>query len=148
MVYFQTQNHDLGKFGWVLEWNMLLYVLFGHCTAIYYIYCYLVYFWPFGIFYGYLVNFFPFWYVVPRKIWQPWVAISSHLSLFRQTLFSSSFPLLLSFFLFFETSNGQTLFSFHPSEKLGFKEFSGLGATVLGSQSKLSKENKVDSSFA
>jgi hypothetical protein len=32
-----------------------------------------------GIFYGhlvfifsFLVIFFPFWYVVPRKIWQPW----------------------------------------------------------------------------
>jgi hypothetical protein len=27
--------------------------------------------WPFGIFCGHLVNFSPFWYVVPRKIWQP-----------------------------------------------------------------------------
>jgi hypothetical protein len=34
---------------------------------------------PFRIFYGHLVYFvgtllyvFPFWYVVPRKIWQPW----------------------------------------------------------------------------
>jgi hypothetical protein len=28
--------------------------------------------WPFGIFYSYLVYvFFQFWYVVPRKIWQP-----------------------------------------------------------------------------
>jgi hypothetical protein len=26
--------------------------------------------WPFG--YGYLVYNFPFWYAVPRKIWQPW----------------------------------------------------------------------------
>jgi hypothetical protein len=26
----------------------------------------------FGIFCGNLVYFFPFWYVVPRKIWQPW----------------------------------------------------------------------------
>jgi hypothetical protein len=24
-----------------------------------------------GIFYGYLVHFFPFWYVQPRKVWQP-----------------------------------------------------------------------------
>jgi hypothetical protein len=43
--------------------------------------------WPFGIFCGLLVYFvviwyilwsfeklFPFWYVVPRKIWQPWLA--------------------------------------------------------------------------
>jgi hypothetical protein len=27
--------------------------------------------WPFGIFYGYSIYFFPFWYVVQRKIWQP-----------------------------------------------------------------------------
>jgi hypothetical protein len=26
---------------------------------------------PFGIFHGYLVHSFLFWYVVPRKIWQP-----------------------------------------------------------------------------
>jgi ABC-type spermidine/putrescine transport system permease subunit II len=29
--------------------------------------------WPFGIFCGHLVYFFPFWYFVPRKIWQPWL---------------------------------------------------------------------------
>jgi hypothetical protein len=28
--------------------------------------------WPFGIFCGRLVYFSPFWYLVPRKIWQPW----------------------------------------------------------------------------
>jgi hypothetical protein len=27
---------------------------------------------PFGISYGHLLYTFPFWYVVPRKIWQPW----------------------------------------------------------------------------
>jgi hypothetical protein len=43
------------------------------------LYSHLVYFtaivnilYPFGIFHGYLVYiFFQFWYVVPRKIWQP-----------------------------------------------------------------------------
>jgi hypothetical protein len=37
-------------------------------------YCHLVYIHillSFGIFYGHLVYFFPFWYVAPRKIWQP-----------------------------------------------------------------------------
>jgi hypothetical protein len=29
-------------------------------------------FWTFGIFCDNLVYFPPFWYVVPRKIWQPW----------------------------------------------------------------------------
>jgi hypothetical protein len=28
--------------------------------------------WPNGIFCGHLVHFSPFWYVVERKIWQPW----------------------------------------------------------------------------
>jgi hypothetical protein len=28
--------------------------------------------WPFGTFCGHLVYVFPFWYVVQRKIWQPW----------------------------------------------------------------------------
>jgi hypothetical protein len=28
--------------------------------------------WSFGIFHNYLEYFFTFWYVVPRKIWQPW----------------------------------------------------------------------------
>jgi hypothetical protein len=27
---------------------------------------------PFGIFCGHLTYFSPFWYIVPRKIWQPW----------------------------------------------------------------------------
>jgi hypothetical protein len=27
--------------------------------------------WTFGIFCGHLVYFSPFWYFVPRKIWQP-----------------------------------------------------------------------------
>jgi hypothetical protein len=27
--------------------------------------------WPFGTFCIHLVHFFPFWYHVPRKIWQP-----------------------------------------------------------------------------
>jgi hypothetical protein len=27
--------------------------------------------WPFGTFHGQLVYFPPFWYVAPRKIWQP-----------------------------------------------------------------------------
>jgi hypothetical protein len=31
--------------------------------------------WPFGIFCGHLVYFSPFWYFVPRKIWQPCLVI-------------------------------------------------------------------------
>jgi hypothetical protein len=37
--------------------------------------------WPFDMHYGLLLYFvviwyiFPFWYVVPRKIWQPWVQV-------------------------------------------------------------------------
>jgi hypothetical protein len=36
--------------------------------------------WPFGTFYGYLVYFSPFWYVVPRRIWQPWSRICKSFS--------------------------------------------------------------------
>jgi hypothetical protein len=56
--YFQTRNPNLDIFG-------------GSCNGRRYI------LWPFGIFYCHLVDFvviwyiFPFWYVVPRKIWQP-----------------------------------------------------------------------------
>jgi hypothetical protein len=28
--------------------------------------------WQVGTFYGHFGIFFPFWYVAPRKIWQPW----------------------------------------------------------------------------
>jgi hypothetical protein len=39
----------------------------------------LVYFtailWQFGILHGHLVYFSPTWYVVPRKIWQPWLQL-------------------------------------------------------------------------
>jgi hypothetical protein len=65
MAYLQTKNSNLGKFRIVWRWKMLLNVM-----AI--IDVNLVYFWPFGIFCGYLVCFSPFWYVAPRIIWQPW----------------------------------------------------------------------------
>jgi hypothetical protein len=57
MVYFQTKNHNLGKFWKVLQWKMLVFL--G----------------PFCLFYGQMVYFmaiwYILWYVVPRKIWQP-----------------------------------------------------------------------------
>jgi hypothetical protein len=43
----------------------ILYFHFVDFTAIRYILR------PFGILSDYLVYFFPFWYVVARKIWQP-----------------------------------------------------------------------------
>jgi hypothetical protein len=73
-MYFQTKNPNLGKFLMVLQWKM-----FVHFVAVW------VTLWSFGIFYGHLVHvmviwymlwsfgtFFPFWYVAPGKIWQPW----------------------------------------------------------------------------
>jgi hypothetical protein len=67
MEYFQTKNINLGKFWRVLQWKVLVYFWqCGLCTYLVYI------LWPFAIFYGYLVHIFPFWYVVPRNIWQPW----------------------------------------------------------------------------
>jgi hypothetical protein len=44
----------------------------GYFSAIWHI------LWAFGIFGGYLGMFFPFWYVVPRKIWQPCSAAQKH----------------------------------------------------------------------
>jgi hypothetical protein len=40
---------------------------------VYLSYDHLVFLWPFGILYGDLVYISPFWYFVPRKIWQPWI---------------------------------------------------------------------------
>jgi hypothetical protein len=71
-VYFQTKNTHLRK---ILEGRKLLVYFiaiwsilrpFGIHTL-----------WPFGIFHGY---FPPFWYVVPRKIWQPWLGVIQHSS--------------------------------------------------------------------
>jgi hypothetical protein len=61
VVCFQTINPTLGKF-----WRALLvYFTYGHLvhyTVFYYI------LWTFGAVRG---IFFPFWYFVPREIWQP-----------------------------------------------------------------------------
>jgi hypothetical protein len=43
----------------------LVYIFYGHLT-------YYICIWPFGLFVGYLVYIFLFWYVVARKFWQPW----------------------------------------------------------------------------
>jgi hypothetical protein len=62
-VCFQTKNPTLGKFWRVLQWKMLVYFMDTWSILR-----------PFVIFYGHLVSwhiFFPFWYFVPRKIWQP-----------------------------------------------------------------------------
>jgi hypothetical protein len=70
MAYFETKNPDLGKFWKVLQWKVLVYYMSiwcRYCMAIWYI------LWPLGGFYGCLLHFPPFWYVVPGKIWQPWL---------------------------------------------------------------------------
>jgi hypothetical protein len=67
MICFQTKNPNFGKlFGGLAMENLGIF------------YEYLVYFtaianilWPFGIVCGHLLYFPPFWYFVPRKIWQP-----------------------------------------------------------------------------
>jgi hypothetical protein len=61
MVYFKTENTNLGIFLGALEWKMLAYF-----TAVRYK------LWPFGILYGRLVTLFCFGIFGPRKIWQPW----------------------------------------------------------------------------
>jgi hypothetical protein len=67
MVYFQTKNHNLGKFWRALDWKMLI-----NFMAVWNILP------TFGIFYDRLVHFVFIWYIfpvlvsVPTKIWQPW----------------------------------------------------------------------------
>jgi hypothetical protein len=70
MVCFQTKNPN---FGLILEGPAMknLGIFYDH----------LVYFtaienmlWPFGIICDHLAYISPFWYFVPRKIWQPWSA--------------------------------------------------------------------------
>jgi hypothetical protein len=61
MVCFQTKNPNLGKFWRGLQWKILVYFM-----TVWFILR------PLEIFYGHLVYFCPFWYFVPRKIWQPW----------------------------------------------------------------------------
>jgi hypothetical protein len=68
MIYFHAKNPNLGALMRALEWNTLGDYIYGHSqhlTAIWYILL------PYGIFWDRLVHFPPFWYVVPRKIWQP-----------------------------------------------------------------------------
>jgi hypothetical protein len=72
MVYFQTKNPFFGKFWRVLQLKMLLYFMAIWSYPFKSIWYTL---WPFGMFYGYLVYFSPFWYVVPKKIWQPWFTV-------------------------------------------------------------------------
>jgi hypothetical protein len=55
-----NQNLKLGIFG-ALEWIIVVYF-----TTIWYTLK------PFSIYCGHLVYFLPFWYIVPRNIWQPW----------------------------------------------------------------------------
>jgi hypothetical protein len=65
-------------------------LVYGHVvyfTAIWYN------FWPFRMFYGYLGYFFRFWYVVLRKIWQPW-SRNSGLSVNVSPLFSNLFNVI------------------------------------------------------
>jgi hypothetical protein len=62
---FQTKNPNLGKFWRVAMGLGIFYDHLAYFTAIGNI------LWPFGILCGHLVYFSPFWYFVPRKIWQP-----------------------------------------------------------------------------
>jgi hypothetical protein len=71
MVCFQTKNPNLGKFWRVLQWKIM--VFFMDTWSIFTAFCYIL--WTFGIVRGNLVYYFPFWYFVPRKIWQPWLEL-------------------------------------------------------------------------
>jgi hypothetical protein len=57
------------QFGYILGLGMdnvgIFYGELEHFTAI----CYILL--PFGIYCGHFLYFLPFWFIVPRKIWQP-----------------------------------------------------------------------------
>jgi hypothetical protein len=75
MVFFQTKNPHLGKFWRVLQWKLLVYfmpiwyILYGHL--------------PYFMAIWYIVL---LWYVLLRKIWQPW---SRKLFFLNKSFFSS-----------------------------------------------------------
>jgi hypothetical protein len=52
MVYFKTKNPNLGKFGRVLQWKMLVYFMANLSILR-----------SFGIVYGHLVHFMANWYI-------------------------------------------------------------------------------------
>jgi hypothetical protein len=66
MACFETKNPNLGKFWRDLQIKIKVYFMATwSLLKLFGIFCdHLVYLWLFGIF-------FPFWYVVQRKIWQP-----------------------------------------------------------------------------
>jgi hypothetical protein len=97
MVYFQTKNP---KFGYILEDLAMedvcaFYGRLVYFTAILYI------LWPFGI----------FWYVVPRKIWQPCSRLGSHNSLLGVEAVLRDVQLFQTFFgtcIFFSNAHGNS----------------------------------------
>jgi hypothetical protein len=82
-VCFQTKNRNLGKFWEDLQWIILVYFMTIWSILR-----------PLEMqFYGHLVYFMviwyispPFWYFVPRKIWQPW-SLPEEVCLKRENLF-------------------------------------------------------------
>jgi hypothetical protein len=91
---FQTKKSNLGKFWRDLQWNMLVYVFYGHLVyfvAIWYI------LWLFGIVYSYLVYFSPFWNYEPMwKILYYFIMFCIPILFSRRFLFSHYFSLQYS----------------------------------------------------
>jgi hypothetical protein len=50
--------------------------------------------WPLGTFHGYLIYIFPFWYIVPGKIWHPCVHPCSAINRASQFHFAENVTLL------------------------------------------------------
>jgi hypothetical protein len=63
-------SNQKSKFGQILEGLALkdVGIFYGYLVH-FTVFCYIL--WTFGIARGNLVYFFAFWYFVPRKIWQP-----------------------------------------------------------------------------
>jgi hypothetical protein len=74
MVYFQTKNPNLGKFRKMLVYFVAMRSIFRTFGIFLEIWDIL---WSFGIF-------SPFWYVVPRKVWQPCIQYLMHFAILQR----------------------------------------------------------------
>jgi hypothetical protein len=85
-------SNQKSKFGYILEGLALKDVgIFNRHLVAFTVFRYIL--WTFGIVRGNLAYFFPFWYFVPRKIWQPWLIgclCNFPISLDRMTTTSTS----------------------------------------------------------
>jgi hypothetical protein len=102
-VYFHTKNPHFGIFWRALEWKIWYGYVMATRYILYIVRMYMI--WQFDIFFGCLVHFFSFWYIVPRIIWQPCEPLHSRGSIIK-------------------TSSGKKVLEFFSVEKISVLLFS------------------------